>query len=128
MNETIQNNTDLSLKVMKQLERNSKNMIAKQGSQFFQSKYQKSKMLGSIYTNKSKFEFNMSTLKDNTNNHRMSDNLSNFAANNVHSAVPKNLKNDLLIKNDEEDETEELFQRQEYVKEEDERREEDIIE
>lgn len=30
MNEVIQNNTDLSLKVMKQLERNSKNMIAKQ--------------------------------------------------------------------------------------------------
>lgn len=29
MNETIQNNTDLSLKVMKQLERNSKNLIAK---------------------------------------------------------------------------------------------------
>ena len=32
MNEVIQNNTDLSLKVMKQLERNSKNMIAKQQS------------------------------------------------------------------------------------------------
>lgn len=30
MNETIQNNTDLSLKVMKQLERNSKNMAARQ--------------------------------------------------------------------------------------------------
>jgi hypothetical protein len=32
MNETIQNNTDLSLKVMKQLERNSKNLVAKQSS------------------------------------------------------------------------------------------------
>jgi len=30
MNETIKNNTDLSLKVMKQLERNSKNLVAKQ--------------------------------------------------------------------------------------------------
>ena len=29
MNETITNNADLSLKVMKQLERNSKNMIAR---------------------------------------------------------------------------------------------------
>jgi hypothetical protein len=32
MNETIKNNTDLSMKVMQQLERNTINMAAKQGS------------------------------------------------------------------------------------------------
>jgi len=129
MNEVICNNTDLSMKVMKQLERNSKNMIAKQASQFFNSKYQKSKMLGSIYTNKSRFELNMSTIGRTINENR--DSLSNNQyVSNVQSALPKQssklIKSDLLQKDEEEDEN--MFARHSEVKESDEEDRDDDME
>lgn len=132
MNETIQNNTDLSLKVMKQLERNSKNLVAKQSSQFFNSKYQKSKLLGSIYTNKSRFELNMSTLKDNVNK-QISDSLSQKPQYG-NSIMPKRsfsaVKSDIYGRNgDEDDNDSQLFARHTEVKEEDEvDKEEDSVE
>lgn len=65
-------------------------------------------MLGSIYTNKSRFELNMSTLKE-TVNKQISDSFSQKPqyASNVHSAIPKRsfsgVKTDLYSRNQESD-------------------------
>ena len=56
MNEQIQQNSKDGIKAVKRMERNSKNMVAKQQSVFFSSKYQASKLFASM--NMSKFSIN----------------------------------------------------------------------
>ena len=53
MNDTIKMSMQAGIKVVTKLERNSKNMVAAQQSQFYSSKYQASKAFGSMYSGQS---------------------------------------------------------------------------